>query len=246
MDLQTGLPAPPPLATFLKAAPVALYLDFDGTLVEIAARPDAIAVPGALGKGLEHLAARLGGALAVVTGRSIVDLRQYLGPVALHLAGSHGGHVLAPNGDALLETRPLSDHVGEALGSFASKRGLLYEPKAHGAALHYREKPEMEAETQAFARGLANEHGLGTKSGKCVIEIVWPGTDKGGAVELLASEAPFKGRMPVFIGDDVTDEDGFIACSRMGGFGILVGERSDTQARYRLKNVGDVYEWLNL
>lgn len=246
METLSRLPAPPALADLLADGPTALFLDFDGTLVEIAPGPDAIAVPTGLAAGLERLAAPLGGALALVTGRGIDNLQSHLGPLALHLAGSHGGHVLTPCGTPLREAAPLPAPVAEALGNFASDKGLLYERKAHGAALHYRARPELEADAHSFANDLAAAHGLATKTGKCVIELVWPGADKGGAVELLSLQAPFAGARPVFLGDDVTDEDGFAACARLGGFGIAVGDRPSAAACYSLASVKDVHAWLEL
>lgn len=246
METRPRLPAPPRLAHLLAEGPLALFLDFDGTLVEIAEGPDAIAVPQGLAGGLQRLASRLGGALALVSGRSIDNLTGFLGPLPLHLAGSHGGHVLAPGGTPLREAEPLPASVAEALGGYAQDNDLLYERKAHGGALHYRARPEREEEVHRFAAGLAADHGLATKAGKCVIELVWPGADKGGAVDLLCREAPFAGALPVFVGDDVTDEDGFAACARLGGFGIAVGERNSAAARHSLASVKDVHAWLEL
>lgn len=246
METLSRLPAPPSLAALLADRPLALFLDFDGTLVEIADGPDAIAVPERLGAGLERLATRLGGALALVSGRGIDNLQSFLGPLPLHLAGSHGGHVLAPCGTPLREAEPLPAPVTEALGAFARDKGLLYERKAHGAALHYRARPELEDDAHGFAQDLAAAHGLVIKSGKCVIELVRPGADKGGAVDLLIGQPPFAGARPVFIGDDVTDEDGFAACTRLGGFGIAVGERPSAAARHSLASVKDVHAWLEL
>ncbi|WP_296722471.1 trehalose-phosphatase [Erythrobacter sp.] len=246
MESRPCLPAPPRLSSLLADRPLALFLDFDGTLVEIADGPDAIAVPPGLADRLQALAARLNGALALVSGRSIANLTDFLGPLPLHLAGSHGGHVLAPDGAPLREAAPLPSPVVDALGTFAQANGLLHERKAHGGALHYRARPDLEGGTRRFADALASEHGLATKSGKCVIELVWPGADKGGAVDLLSSEPPFAGALPVFIGDDVTDEDGFAACARHGGFGIAVGERESAAARYSLPSVKDVHAWLQL
>lgn len=239
-------PPPPPLAALLESGRVALFVDFDGTLVEIASGPDAIAVPKRLGAALELLSARLGGALALVSGRSIENLVSYLGPVRLHLAGSHGGHVQHANGQTMLEAQPLPDPVSSALRDFALREDLLYERKPHGAALHYRARPELEDGARRFVMGLAADHELATKSGKCVIELVRPGIDKGGAVRLLAQEEPFADALPVFIGDDVTDEDGFAVCNELGGFGVAVGRREETAARYSLANVREVHRWLNL
>lgn len=230
----------------MEGGPISLFLDFDGTLTEIASGPDAIEVPLNLGDRIEALTDRLNGGLALVSGRSIENLRQFLPSSGIFLAGSHGGHIVSPQGDVIREAKALPDHVGRMLRDFAHENGLLFEPKAHGAALHYRSNPDMEDKARSFAEGLANDHDLGTKNGKRVVEIVWPGVDKGGAVEALAKQTAFMKRTPIFIGDDITDEDGFIACNRLGGFGIQVGRRAPTAARYRLQTVEDVYAWLNL
>jgi trehalose 6-phosphate phosphatase len=246
METRLCLPAPPPLSALLEHGPLALFLDFDGTLVEIAAGPDAITVPLRLGAGLQRLGVRLGGALALVSGRGIGNLQAFLGPLPLYMAGSHGGHVLAPGGAILRDAQSLPPPVSEALGDFARDNGLIFEPKAHGGALHFRSRPDLATETHRFADALAQQHGLATKRGKSVIELVWPGADKGGAVALLASEPAFVGKRPVFIGDDVTDEDGFAACVRLGGLGIAVGERISAGATHSLASVKDVHAWLEL
>lgn len=243
---RTQLPSPPSLPSILDRHRLALFLDFDGTLIDLAAEPDAVSVPPGLAERLERLGARLEGALALVTGRSIDDLDRFLGRPNLHLAGSHGGDVRAPGGLALREGTPLPAPAAEALAHFARAGGLLYERKAHGGALHYRARPEREADTLAFAGELAAAHGLIVKTGKCVVELAWPGADKGGAVELLAANPPFTGALPVFIGDDTTDEDGFAACDLRGGFGIAVGERPSANARYSLASVKEVHRWLEL
>lgn len=246
MDLQTSLPPPPLLAHLQQKTRIGFFLDFDGTLVEIAGAPDAIAPPVDLARKLEALATRPNAALAVVSGRSIGNLQHFLGPLHVAMAGSHGGHIITADGVPLREAKPLPPAVGERLKTFAQQNGLLYEAKAHGAALHYRTRPDMGGSAHAFACALAAEHALVTKTGKCVIELVQPGVDKGGAVELLYETAGFAGTVPVFIGDDVTDEDGFAACNRLGGFGIAVGERPSAAARYSLATVKDVHAWLDL
>lgn len=214
--------------------------------MEIAGAPDAISPPIDLARRLEALAMRFDAAIAVVSGRSISNLQQFLGPMHLTLAGSHGGHIISADGTSLREATPLPQAVGQRLKTFAQEHGLLYEAKTHGAALHYRRHPHKGDLAQAFALALAEEHALATKTGKCVIELLRSGMDKGGAVELLYETADFAGTVPVFIGDDVTDEDGFAACARLGGFGIAVGERPSAGARYALATVKDVHSWLEL
>jgi trehalose 6-phosphate phosphatase len=246
VDLQSSLVPPPSLAHLQQSSRIGLFLDFDGTLVEIASGPDAIVPPVDLACRLQALATQFDEAVALVSGRSIANLRRFLGPVCLTLAGSHGGHIITADGTCLREAQAMPKRVSERLRLFAQERGLLYEAKTHGAALHYRSHPDLGQEACDFALALAREHGLVTKAGKCVIELVQPGADKGAAVELLHLQPEFRGTIPVFVGDDVTDEDGFAACNRLGGFGVIVGERAGTAARYRLETVKDVLAWLNL
>lgn len=246
MQAAHNLDRPPALASLVADGPVALFLDFDGTLVPIASTPDTIEVPDTLGDRLRALAARLNGALAVVSGRSIDDLARYFGSAGMHIAGSHGGHLVDPGGNALLAPARFSEAADRELQDFANEHDLLYEPKSHGAALHYRAKPSMEAATRTFAHALASAHGLDCKLGKCVVELMQPGANKGRAVTVLAAREPFSGCRPVFVGDDITDEDGFTACEELGGFGIQVSGRSPTAARYRLDDVEDVIAWLDL
>ena len=237
------LPTPPPLHTLGQAA---LFLDFDGTLVEIAADPDGISVGANLGQRLESLAGKMDGRLCLVSGRSVANLRRFLGPVELHLAGSHGTHVVAKGNVTLKEAEALPPETVQELSRFAADSGLLYERKAHGGALHFRNRPDFAQKVIEFAGRLAGQHGLETKQGKCVVEIVRPGADKGGAVRLLMQRSTFAGALPVFVGDDVTDEDGMAAAVQLGGVGIAVGERPFLNATYHLPSVKDVHAWLNL
>ena len=223
-----------------------LFLDFDGTLVEIADGPDAIETPGSLGRRLETLADRFEGRVALVTGRSLDNLHRFLGLSATFRAGSHGAHIEGPDDEVLREARPLPDDAIATLADFAQETGLLYERKTHGGAVHYRSDPAMKDEVLAFAEQVGEKHGLAVKHGKSVAELVWPGADKGGAVRMLMARPPFTGSVPIFVGDDVTDEDGMAAAKELGGFGIAVGERPFTNAIYHLPTVKDVYEWLKL
>ena len=241
------LPAPPALGALIEGGPLALFLDFDGTLVELAAGPDDIAVPQGLVEALDRLSARLGGRLALVSGRAIVDLEKHLGPLALARAGSHGADCRLADGTVLgaAPTGLTRDALAE-LAAFAEAEGFMREDKPHGGALHYRHDPSLEAKGLAFAETFAARQGLTVKRGKCVIEFVASGADKGGAVAALMAEPPFAGALPVFVGDDVTDEDGFRAAGQLGGFGVLVGDREGSQARYGLDRPADVYRWLEI
>jgi trehalose 6-phosphate phosphatase len=124
--------------------------------------------------------------------------------------------------------------------------GLIYEAKTHGAGLHFRLAPQLKDIAVAFAERQAMLHGLWVELGKQVVELVNQGADKAGAVRAFMAQRPFAGALPVFVGDDVTDEDGFRAAGELGGFGIVVGARAGTLARHCLVSPAKVHEWLGL
>lgn len=245
MDSSLVSLSPPPLASMLQGGPVALFLDFDGTLVELAPGPDAIEPAAGLADNLTALSHRLQHRCALISGRAIIDIERHLGSLPTAAAGSHGedrrsadGSQLGPGPTGLplpIETR---------LRAFAAKNGLQYEHKPHGGALHYRQKPEIGEAACAFADDLAGEAGWAVQRGKCVVELVAKRAGKGEAVLAFMNEHPFAGARPFFVGDDLTDEAGFRMCDGLGGAGILVGEREKTGARYRLANVAAVHAWL--
>ncbi|MEM7688981.1 MAG: trehalose-phosphatase [Pseudomonadota bacterium] len=239
---------PPALDDLLAGRRVALFLDVDGTLIALAPTPDSIKVPGDLAGRLADLGQRLSGACALISGRALGDLETYLGrPLPLAAAGSHGADVRGAAGEALGDTpgAPPAD-LAQALRDFAAQNGLRYEEKAHGAALHYRQRPQAEAAALAFARELAQRFGWQVQTGKCVVELVEGRADKGTAVRALMASEPFTNARPIFLGDDTTDEAGFAACEALGGFGVAVGERESDRARYHLADVDAVHAWLGL
>lgn len=240
---QDGLLAAPPK---MVGARLSLFLDFDGTLVEIAERPqDVIVAPGLPGA-LEALRDRLDGRLAVISGRSLAVLDELLGGTTIAMAGSHGGEFRtagAIHAEALAE--PLPRPLCEALAAFAEQNGpLVFEAKPCSAAVHYRDRPQMGDTLFAFAVELGAKYGAHVKHGKMVVELTMPGSDKGNAVNRFMSMAPFAGSRPLFVGDDVTDEDAFAAVRRFDGGGILVGPMRPTHALWRLNDVAAVHRWL--
>lgn len=247
MVSKTYLSPPPPLADLAAATKVALFLDFDGTLVAIAPTPDAIEVPPGLARSLAQLAARHDGRLALISGRSPQDLEQHLGKLLIAVAGSHGAARFHADGSPLGdEPEAIGALVTSAAQDGAQALGLKLERKTHGVALHYRTSPELADEAERLANDLKDRFGLVEKRGKCVIELTRPGAEKGGAVRAFMEQPLFEGATPVFIGDDVTDEDGFTACNDLGGFGIAVGERPSENARYHFEGLEQTYEWLGL
>lgn len=234
---------PPPLDLL---ASHALFLDFDGTLVELADRPDAVSVDSDLHALLARLAAALPDRVAIVSGRSIAQLDAMLGDAAdgLVLAGSHGAELRTGDDPAPVIAPPALPAIAVAMDRFAATRpGVVVERKSLGAALHYRLVPEHEAEARALAAALAAEHGLRLQHGKMMAEVRADG-DKGRAVAALAAGAAMAGFPPLVLGDDVTDEDGFAAAARLGGAGVLVGEPRETAAAHMLPDVAAVRRWL--
>ncbi|MBV9932124.1 MAG: trehalose-phosphatase [Alphaproteobacteria bacterium] len=224
----------------------ALFLDFDGTLVALADTPGDISVPSQLPKLLGRLAARLGGRLAILTGRALADLDSHLGCADLAGAGSHGLELRpAPGTRRVAPPPPGLAAARAALAAFAAAApGLLVEDKPAGVALHYRLAPARETEALALADRVAARTGLAVQRGKMVVELRPPGADKGDALRVLMAEPPFAGARPVVVGDDLTDEHAFRAAAALGGFGVLVGAPRDSAAAWRLADVDAVHAWL--
>jgi len=225
----------------------ALFLDFDGTLVDIAPTPDAVVVPPGLTDALGRLSRWLDGAIALISGRPISQLDRWLAPLALPAAGVHGAE--RRRADGVVERRALPEldavaHVAQALAM--AHPGLLVERKTCAVALHYRGAPQCEALCRAAMQDVAaRQPALHLMNGKMVIEVLPRGVSKGHAVEQFMGEAPFEGRRPVFVGDDVTDEAGFEAVQRAGGVAVRVG-RGPSVAAHGLASPQAVLRWLNV
>jgi trehalose 6-phosphate phosphatase len=235
---------PPPRSELLDGA--ALFLDFDGTLVELAESPDLIRVSPTLEPLLDRLRRRLEGRLAIVSGRSLADLERHLPAPGIAFSGSHGLELRLAGGAALPLSVPAGlDDVWERVRDFAAGMdGLLAEAKPAGIALHYRQAPEAAARVEAFMKALARRHGFSVQPGKMVVELIPFGATKGDALRAFMTEPDFARARPVFVGDDLTDEHGFTAAESLGGAGVLVGPPRQTAARYRLPSVAAVADWL--
>ena len=236
--------AAPPAAS----AAWAYFLDVDGTLIEFADTPDAVTVDGALLELIAGLHRASGGALALVSGRALADLQQYLGGLRLPLAGQHGLERRDARGRLHTHKAPPGTKaaVKRALAPVLARHpGLLLEEKGLTLALHYRLAPQLASYVQRLMARLAAEAGdaLEVQRGKRVAELKPAGADKGTAVAQFLAEAPFRGRRPVFIGDDLNDEHGFARVNRLGGISIKVG-RGASCARFRLRDVAAVRHWL--
>lgn len=237
--------SPPPARTDW-----AYFLDVDGTLIAIADRPDAVSVDETLLDLIARLYRISGGAVALISGRAIADLDQLLTPLRLPSAGQHGLERRGADGRIWRHEAPpgVKDAIKAALAPVVARHsGLLLEEKGQTLALHYRAAPQLASYVHRVMARLAREAGAGleVQRGKRVAEIKPAGHDKGTAVTAFLSATPFKGRRPVFIGDDANDEHGFAEVNRMGGISIRVGGGKSC-ARYRLPDVAAVRSWLDI
>ena len=226
----------------------ALFLDFDGTLVDLAATPNAVVVPARLRAILSACASSFDGAVAIVSGRPIAALDRLLDPLRLPAAGLHGLELRMPDGtmEHAARAAPLLAGLRTRFLSLAQQDPrLLVEDKGSALALHFRRAPEREEELRALVSGAAGRYeGHHVLHGKKVVEVRPARADKGDAVARFLQAPPFSERRPVFAGDDVTDEDGFAAVNRLGGISIKVGA-GETEATCRVPSVAALHDWLN-
>jgi trehalose 6-phosphate phosphatase len=229
----------------------ALFLDVDGTLVEIAPAPDAVVVPPRLVALLRTLEQALAGAVALVSGRSVASLDRLFAPLNLACAGNHGLERRRTDG-VLIQPPVPRDALERARRAFAvfaaGHQGALVEDKSLSVALHYRGAPALAEGAERLAETLEDElaGALRIQRGKMMVELRPAGGDKGSVVRDFMAEPPFAGRVPVFIGDDVTDEDGFRAVNALGGVSVRVGDSAaPTEAGFRMESTEAVYGWLS-
>ena len=233
----------PPIAT------AALLLDLDGTLLDIAPTPGSVVVPPGLISSLRALRARLDGALAVVTGRPVEQVEALLGDAVPTIAGEHGGairHAADEPLDRVELPAPSETWFAAGMRIAAVHPGVTMERKAKGFVLHYRAAPAVgPALGEAMAALVAGSDRFVILPARKAWELRPRGADKGTAVELLMRRAPFVGRLPVFIGDDVTDEDGMAAARRLGGVGLRVAEafRDPAGVRAWLRETASAGTW---
>jgi len=213
----------------------ALFLDLDGTLLDLAPTPTSVVVPDGLVDTLQRLRDRLGGAVAIVTGRPLEDVDRLLAPLMLPVAGNHGASARLPDGTTqALAPVSLLPPDWRARAQAASTRwpGTLVEPKPYSLALHYRLAPDRERDIFDLAAAFTAERPDDYEILKAhyAYEVRPRQASKGLALERLMELPPFNGRFPVFIGDDVTDESGREAARRLGGIGLDVAPTFDGSA----------------
>ncbi len=228
----------------------ALFLDVDGTLLEFAATPDGVVVPDTLIALLEALDKKLNGALGFVSGRQIKVLDQLFAPLRLPAAGVHGGEIrIAP---ALIHhTAAVGDefpqHLLDSIDNVARQfPGVFTEPKRYSIAVHYTKAPHLRELVRSSVEAALSHHraeGVEIVEAHHVIEVKAIGFNKGTAIATLMKSGPFRGRVPVFIGDDVTDEDGFAVVRAAGGRAYSVATRR-ARTTYTFADPRSVREWL--
>jgi trehalose 6-phosphate phosphatase len=242
-ELIIELPAPKPL----RLSETALFLDLDGTLASIAARPQDVRPDPRRTSLLERLAKKLDGRLAVVSGRTLIDIDRILEGCVAAVAAVHGLVRRGPDG-RLYETAPHPDMARAADGfrAFAARDcGLIVEEKGGlSVALHFRLAKGQAGAARACAHQIAADTGLTLQDGDMVEELRTPGASKGDSVRAFMAHPPFAGARPVFVGDDATDEDGFEAAQALGGYGVVVGAARETTAGFRLSGVEAALAWL--
>jgi len=225
----------------------ALFLDLDGTLVEIVEHPSLTRASPRLLRLLGKLPEPCGGAVAVISGRRIEDVDRILAPHRLPAAGVHGLERRGADGRiAVFSPGDGLERMRRKVEPFvAGHEGVWIEDKRIAFAVHYRQRPELEADVRLLVRELQREAppDIEVLAGNRVFEIKPSVADKGRAIERFAAESPFVGRTPVFIGDDVTDETGFRSVNALGGVSVKVGD-GPSLARWRLAGVDEVLGWL--
>lgn len=246
----TRPPGPPPTPRDCPtwARDWALFLDIDGTLLDLAPEPQAVQVPRGLDVQIRALALGLGGALALVSGRPLSDVDRFF-PAGFDAAGTHGaqwrlgGTETAPGPEVEAALSEITTLLREGTDGLP---GVLLERKPHAIALHYRLAPERSAQVRSLAGRAAQALGpaFRLQAGKRVVELLPAHAGKGAAIGRFMGRPPYAGRTPVFVGDDRTDEDGFTVVNALAGLSIRVGDGGQTQAQFRLHSPTAVRHWL--
>ncbi|MEN3974038.1 trehalose-phosphatase [Emcibacter sp. SYSU 3D8] len=234
---------------FRSTKPVALFLDVDGTLLEIRERPDLVTVPPALLDIISGVAQRLDGALALVSGRSIADIDHLLAPLRPPASGQHGSEMRLQHGGVVTprSTEPIPFSLRRKIAEVAAAiPGVEVEDKGQTVAVHYRAAPQVPDTLKARIENLVANSGLELLlvHGRKVLEVRDARISKGTAVHDFMQTPPFAGRLPIFVGDDVTDEDGFAAVESFGGTALPVGRVHSARRDTAFETPADVRAWL--
>ena len=240
----------PPVEGILKSpSDWALFLDIDGTLLDMAAAPDAVVVPPELLRVLSGLVKTFGGAVALSTGRSVKDADRLFAPLQLPTCGVHGTEArLVPGGDVVTLVASPPERLLEEVTRIASVNpGVLVEPKGVGIAVHYRNAPEARPQLERDLKRLladAQFEAYRLYPGRMILEVLPHGYSKGTALNWLMTLAPFKGRRPIMIGDDAGDESAIAAAERHGGIGLKVTGEHFSASQGDFDSIPQVRLWL--
>lgn len=222
----------------------ALFLDVDGTLLDIAARPTEVTVSSHLVSTLTRMHHYLGGALALISGRTLANLDRLFSPLRLSAAGQHGAEIRLGDFRTLL-AKPLPLAVGEELlHRLHTIDKITVEDKGCTLAVHYRQAPEQGEEVKSLLRELAHRHDLSLMAGKMVWELRRPGITKAKAIAFFSRHEPFTSRRPIFVGDDRTDAEGFDFIDAQGGLSLPVGRDHGTTRDTAFAGPQQVRDWL--
>ncbi len=237
-------PAPPPA----DGTTVALFLDVDGTLLDLADTPDAVHVEAALLDSLEGASRRLDGALALLSGRPLAELDALFDWYGRPAAGLHGGELRGPDGRTQLagDLAAFAGVRAHAATLVGEVHGVILEDKQRALALHFRRAPAALGIAEQIASELLQHAGAAytLQRGDHVIELKPAGVDKGGALAALMQAPPFRDRTPWMLGDDLTDEDAFAYVNAHAGISVIVGARRPTAAHHALPDPATVRAWL--
>lgn len=226
----------------------ALFLDVDGTLLDFREHPADVVADHSLIDMLGHSSRAMSGALCLISGRSLEDVDRVFAPALFPTAGAHGAEIRLPDGRRADPPEvQFPESVFEELNRFVAENpGLVLEQKHGGASLHYRRAPQLRSICREKMGEILAEVGDRFRliGGKLVFEITPGSHNKGKAIETFMKFTPFDNRQPIFLGDDVTDEDGFKVVNKEGGVSVLVGDRRESEARFYLPDVAAVRTWL--
>lgn len=225
----------------------AFFFDVDGTLASLQPTPELVTVPADVCNNLQLLFQKSCGAVAIISGRPLIQIDQLLAPALLPAAGVHGAerrdnhgtvNRMMPEAELLTEAeRQLKQGIADLPGVRLEKKGIAF-------ALHYRQARNFAEQTEALARQVVSQiPALTLIAGKCVVELKPSNIDKGKAIEEFMQTSPFHGRIPVFLGDDLTDERGFSIVNSLGGISVKIGQ-GKTLAKYRLESTTEVHQWI--